>query len=274
MTRLVKMSKHKLSASAINTFLQSPKKYYWHYIARLQPIQQSTMNYDHDKLCGILWAEFIDRFYKGISDEVNIPQTREKWLEATEGWVPDAARDRLTKALEAWMMLYGQHFSPNDGCRTPEKSELWVENFRFCGKLDGLSEDGILHEVKSTSRGKQLAEQQWKVEHSLQVRLYCVLADAKGYRIEFAYKDPPYQLFRGPIIQVTQEQKHGWEQELNALADSIYFLEDNPENYPCHPDGCCLVTKNMCSMCQYQLLCDSGLTKETKLFYKEKEKHR
>jgi hypothetical protein len=262
--------KHKLSASALNTFLKSPKAYYWQYIHRLVPLQTSVATYDHDKICGIIWAECVNRFYEGVTESENCKQTLQDWMEQTEGWVPEKARQRLTSALESWSHSYYQMFDPTDGVRGKGKSELFVENDRFLGYLDGLSDAGVVHEVKSTSRSPQLAGQLWKVTNSTQVKLYCVLAQAKGVIIEFAFKDSPYAIYRGPETIVTPEQLRCWEQELNTLADFIYGLGDDPKNYPCHPDGCCLVTKGITSMCQYESLCDIGLNEHTQYGYKEK----
>lgn len=264
----------KLSASALNTFLKSPKAFYWGYRAKLVPVQQSVVTYDHDKICGIIWAEFVNRFYNGVSETENCKKTLEDWYSQTDGWVPEKAKERLTKALESWSRSYYQMFNPDDGARGKDKSELFLENDRFLGYLDGLSDDGIVHEVKSTSRSPQLAGQLWKVTNSIQVKLYCVLAQAKGVCIEFAFKDSPYQLFRGPVTYVSPEQLKGWEQELNKLADYIYSLGDGPNNYPCHPDGCCLVTKGITSMCQYETLCSDGLNEYTKYGFKAKERRK
>lgn len=263
-------NKHKLSASALNTFLKSPKAYYWQYIARLVPLQSSVATYDHDKICGILWAEFVNRFYEGAGESSNCKTLLDDWYQQTEGWVPEKAKDRLTKSLEAWSRNYYQMFNSDDGVRGKGKSELFVENDRFLGYLDGLSDDNVVHEVKSTSRSPQLAGQLWKVTNSTQVKLYCVLVKAKGIIIEFAFKDSPYAIFRGPETQVSAEQLAAWEQELNKLADYIYSLGDDPHNYPCHSDGCCLTTRGVTSMCQYEALCDMGLNSITKMGYKEK----
>lgn len=263
-------TRKKLSASALNTFLKSPKAFYWGYKAGLVPAQQSVVTYDHDKICGIIWAEFVNRFYNGVDEAENRKKTLDDWFQQTDGWVPEKAKDRLTKALESWSASYYQMFNPDDGARGKGKSELFLENDRFLGYLDGLSDDGIVHEVKSTSRSPQLAGQLWKVTNSIQVKLYCVLAQAKGVVIEFAFKDTPYQLFRGPVTQISPEQLAGWEKELNGLADYIYSLGDDPHNYPCHPDGCCLVTKGITSMCQYETLCSDGLNDMTKYGFKAK----
>lgn len=266
--------KHKLSASALSTFLKSPKSYYWRYIARLEPISLSVATYDHDKLCGIIWAEFVDRFYKGMGENENLAKTLGAWEEQTAGWVPEKPRLKLTNALTTWGTTYYQMFNPVDGCRDPQKSELFVENDRFLGYLDGLSADGVIHEVKSTSRSPQLAGQLWKVQNSIQVKLYAVLTEATGICIEFAFKDPPNALFRGPVLDVTAAQRRCWEHELNALADFIYSLGDDPCNYPCHSDGCCLVTKGITSMCQYETLCTDGLTQENSIAFKEKQRRK
>jgi hypothetical protein len=260
----------KLSASALNTFLRSPKAYYWAYVAGLQSATQSVTSFDHDKICGIIWAEHVHRFYNGVSETENKNQTLNDWLQQTDGWVPEKAKDKLTKALESWSHTYYQLFNPEDGARGKGKSELFLENERFLGYLDGLSDEHIVHEVKSTSRSPQLAGQLWKVQNSIQVKLYCVLAKATGHQIEFAFKDTPYAIYRGPVVTITDAQRNCWEQELNALADRIYSLGDSPCNYPCHSDGCCLVTKGITSMCQFEALCDMGLTDETKFGFKQK----
>ena len=247
------MAARKLSASALSAFLKSPKGYYWSYVARLEPIQPSVGTYDHDKLCGILWAEFVDRFYKGVPEGQNLTQTLTDWNDKTDGWVPEKPRAKLTGALEAWGAQYYQMFSPDDGCRNG--SELHLENERFVAYLDGLSPERVVHEVKSTSRAPQLSEQFLKVQTSIQVKLYCVLAEATGICIEFAFKDSPYQIVRGPIVPVTAEQRAGWEQELNALADAIISLGTDPHNYPCHPDGCTIMTKNFVGQCPFSALC-------------------
>lgn len=261
--------KPKLSASALATFLDSPKKYYWNYVRRLVPAQLSVTTFDHDKLAGTCWAAAVDRFYKGIAEAENRTKTLKEWEDSTDGWVPATAKTKLTTALESWISEYYQKFSPADGIRGKGKSELWVENDIFCGRLDGLSDDGIVHEVKSTSRAKIFTEQVWKVEHSIQVRLYCVLTGAAGYCVEFAFKDAPHQIARCNVQHVTAEQRENWEQELNALATMIYSLGDDEHNYPCHTD-CIICTKNFTGTCAYAPLCEFGLTEETSLFYKAK----
>lgn len=261
---------HKLSASALSTFLKSPKQYYWRYISKLEPVQQSVSTYDHDKICGVLWAEFVNRFYNGAGEKENVKQCLDDWFQQTEGWVPEKARDRLTKALESWSTSYYQMFNANDGARGKGKSELFLENDRFLGYLDGLSDEGVVHEVKSTSRSPQLAGQLWKVTNSIQVKLYCVLAQATGVVIEFAFKDTPYALFRGPTTPISAGQLSGWKKELDTLADYIYSLGPDPNNYVCNSDGCCLTTKGVTSMCSYEALCDMGINEMTKYGYKAK----
>ena len=247
------MPARKLSASALSTFLQSPAKSYWNNVARLEPITLSVANFSHDRICGTLWAEFVDRFYKGVSENTNLTQTLMDWHDQTDGWLPEKAKAKLTGALESWGAQYYQMFRPDDGCRNG--SELHLENERFVAYLDGLSPERVVHEVKSTSRAPQLAEQILKVQTSTQVKLYCVMAKATGVCIEFAFKDPPYQVFRGPVVPVSAEQLVIWEQGLNALADCILSLGDDPNNYPCHPDGCTIITKNFVGHCEYSALC-------------------
>ena len=251
---MLEVKKHKLSPSSLSCFLESPKAYYWRYIAKLEPVSYSVMTYDHDKICGILWAEYVDRFYKRVPEEENTKLLFEAWDEQTAGWVPPKFKERLTEALKWWASQYPQMFSPEDGIRNG--SEKHLENERFHGYLDGLSHDGkIIHEVKSTSRGKSVGEQLLKFQLSLQVKLYAVLAKATGVIIEMAYKDTPYSIFRAPIYEFTEEQVMAWEQSFNKMADYIYSLGDNEANYLCYADNCSLITKNYVGICQYQSLC-------------------
>lgn len=262
---------NKLSATSLSCFLKSPKQFYWRYVAQLEPIQQQVANFDHDKLFGVLWARFVDNFYKGIPEQENTKAILKEWDEGTD-WVPSKAKERLTKALESLCPTYYQQFDPEDGVRQDVSSELRLEDERFVGILDGLSADKVIHEVKSTSRSPQISEQLWKVQHSLQVKLYTVLAGAEGIRIEFAWKDAPYGIFRAPVWWIDEEQRKVWKEELDNLADTIYGLGEDYENYPCHTDGCCMTTKGFVSMCPYQLLCEQGLNEVTKTFYKPKTK--
>lgn len=261
---------YKLSPSALSTFLKSPKSFYWRYKANLEPLTATVATYDHDKIAGVLWSEFVDRFYKGVSEASNSLTTLTKWDEQTNGWVPEKAKQKLTYAFETLMPMYYQMFSPNDGCRTGVQSELFVENDRFQGYLDGLAEDGTIHEVKMTSRSPQLMGQLWKVQYSIQLKVYAVITKATGRVIEFAWKDSPHQIFRGPVEPISLAQLDHWEKELNGLADYIYSLGDDPDHYVCNPDSCCLVTKGVTSMCSYYSLCDMGLDEMTKIAYKPK----
>lgn len=229
----------------------------------------SMTTFDHDKLCGVLWAEFVERFYKGVEDQPNTDAMLADWADQTHGWVSDNASSKMVSAMTAWAGLYYQLFNAEDGVRTA--SEKFVENDRFIGYLDGINSEGVIHEVKSTSRSKQISEQLWKVQDSIQVKLYCVLAKATGVRIEFAFKDPPFGIFRSEIKEISQDKITKWEQELNALADHIYSLGDDENNYACHPDGCCILTKNFCSICPFQILCTDGLTEITGIGYKNRE---
>ncbi len=246
--------KHKLSASALATFMESPKAYYWRYIARLEPMYSSVQTYDHDKICGVLWSEFVDRFYKGVPEDKNTLQMFTDWDTQTEGWVPPAFKERLTKAMTTWSTTYYQLYHHKDGIRNG--SEKLVENDLFLGYLDGLSPDEkTIHEVKSTSRAKSVSEQLLKFQISLQVKLYAVLTKATGVVIEFAYKDPPYAIFRAPRYEFTEAEVKAWEQSFNALANYIYSLGNDPANYLCYADSCSLITKNFTGICQYQSLC-------------------
>ena len=248
-------TKHKLSATALSCFLESPKSYFFRYIAKLEPLSLSTSNFDHDKIVGSLWSEFVDRFYKQKANEAdNTKRMLDAWDRLTDGWVGKTTKDRLTEAMKSWASLYYQRYSPTDGVRNG--SEKFVENERFLGYLDGLSHDGkTLHEVKSTSRAKSVSEQLWIVQNSIQVKLYCILTGVDGVLIEYAYKDLPHDIYRTDVMAVTKEQREGWEKELNALADRIYSLGDDENNYPCHPQGCCIASKGFTSMCGYQALC-------------------
>ncbi len=264
----------KLSASALSCYLESPRKFYWSYVHRLEPLMPSVGNFDHDKIAGTLWSEFVDRFYKGIDEAANRGKMLNDFSTKTDGWCPPKSQEKLVDAMNAWATAYYQLYNKEDGVRDAIGSEKFVENDRFLGYLDGIGPDGILHEVKSTSRSKQISEQLWKVQNSIQVKLYTVLSQATGIRIEFAWKDAPHGIYRAEPIPVTPEQRATWESQLNSLADYIYSLGDDPNKYPCHPDGCCITTKNFVSICEFQSLCDYGLNDITAVAYKSRKSTR
>jgi hypothetical protein len=244
----------KLSPTALACFMESPKAFYWRYIANLEPATQSVAEYDHDKLCGVLWAEFVDRFYKGAPEDPNYVKLMKDWDEQTQGWVPPPFKDKLSKAMEQWAITYYKEYNPKDGVRNG--SEKHVENERFHGYLDGLSHDEqTIHEVKSTSRAKNVSEQILKFQLSWQVKIYAVLTKATGVIIETAYKDPPYAIYRAPRYEFTPQEVADWESGFNKLADYIYSLGNDPANYVCYADSCSLITKNFCGICEYQPLC-------------------
>lgn len=248
--------RRKLSASAISTFLESPRKYYYRYIYNggVEPIGQSVGDFSHDRILGSIWSEFVDRFYKGVSEADNTAKSLASWHEQVEGWVPPKVMAKYTEALATWAMTYYQQFDPKDGVRNG--SEKLVENERFLGYLDGLSANHkIIHENKSTSRAQNLSEQMLKVQTSLQIKLYAVLTRAEGVLIEFAFKDAPYAILRTPIYTWTPAQIDAWELQFNALADTIWALGNNPNHYLCVPENCSIIGRGMTSICGYQSLC-------------------
>lgn len=261
------MNRRKLSASGIQTFLSSPRAYYFRYIMGIEPISPAGAS-SPDALVGSLFAEYTDRFYKGMGEAENTKRLLTDWDEQTAGWVPTKLKMYLTAPLTAWAGLYYQLYSADDGCRNG--SEKRVENDRFVGYVDGLSHDRILLELKTTSRARSLQDQIWAFQRSLQVRLYCVLTEATGIRIEMAYKDQPYALHRADVIPVTAEERKRWEVELNTLADTIVGLGDNPDSYPCHTKGCNIFSRNYTSACAYQALCEYGCTPEILTGYQER----
>lgn len=269
----------KLTASAISDYLESPKKFYWRYVYRngnskfggVEPSQRSQAAFDHDLLIGSCWAEFVDAFYR--KGDCTAP--RLKFLRESEGWLNERIRQQYNEAFIACQNSYYTQFSPDDGARNG--SELRLENDRFLGYLDGLSPDGIIHECKMTSRAPSQEVQLWRIENSIQVKLYAVLAKAKGVRIEFAYKDAPNVVWRAQVREISSTQRYQWEQELNALWQVIeghrHFHDPcNYDSYPCHPNGCTLVTKRFVGACPYRLLCDGDPAAQH--FYKERDNDR
>lgn len=245
---------HKLSASALSTYLKSPKAYYMRYIRRLDPIAQSVANFDEAKLVGVLWSEWVDRFYKGVEEDKNTDLMLDKWTEQSNGWVPDKTSSKLVLAMESWATEYCTKFSPDDGVRNG--SEKLVENERFLGYVDGLSHDGLtLHENKTTSRAMSMSDQLLKYQMSLQIKLYAVLTGATGVILDIAFKDPPYGVYRAPRYAFKEGEVAAWEKGLNKLADFIYGLGDDPDNFPCFGDNCSLISRGMNSVCAYQPLC-------------------
>jgi len=305
----------KLTASAISAYLESPKSFYWRYVHRqpgaafagVEPSQPSQAAFDHDLLIGTCWAEFVDAFYKA-KDKTSLDSLtnaltgpHQKFLDKSQGWLSEKVRQQYSAAFIGCMNSYFAQFSPGDGARYQGEvdmahvvnqvggadgygSELVLENDRFRGTLDGLSHDGIIHECKMTSRAPSTEIQLWRIENSIQIKLYAVLAKAKGVRVEFAYKDAPNVVWRAPVREITDGTREMWQTELESLGDSILDVVDQAQfsesvngpmahrYFPCHPNGCTLVTKRFVGQCPYKLLCDGDPAAPH--FYKERDNER
>lgn len=253
----------KLSASAITAFLHSPKSFYWQYLHQgtgVSSVSRSVATFDHDLCFGSRWAEFVHAFYQEAMPE-DFEAIRGDLHRDFLGWVPEKLTTTYLDAFSACQNSYFSQFSPTDGCRTPATSELRVENDRFVGRLDGISADGIIHECKATRRSPNLDTQLWKVENSLQIKLYAVLTQAEGVRIEFAYKDSPCAVYRAPVKAITATMRAKWQLELESIYCAIASMIDidpgDGSAFPCSPEGCTIVTKNFAGACPWRLLCDS-----------------
>jgi hypothetical protein len=255
----------RLTASAISLFLKSPRAYYWAYVHKngrgVEP-PPSMQDYSHDLVFGQLWGEFVSAFYLSRYAVMDQDWLRE-WRTRTDSWVDDKTQERYAATLTSLILDYQRQFSIEDGARTADSSERKIENERFYGYLDGISTDGIIHECKTSKRSPDLNEQLWRVQNSIQVKLYAVLTRANGVRIEFAFKDAPVQVFRAPLLAITSEQRETWERQLNTLHAAIASMGTDAANYPCHPDGCTLITKGFVGRCKYRMLCDGDPAADT-----------
>ena len=76
--------------------------------------------------------------------------------------------------------------------------------------------------------------------------------------MEFAYKDPPYDIFRAPAWPITVEMRTEWEAELTAIR--LGMLNCIKENYfLCNPAGCNIVVKKGTWPCAYKSLCEENM---------------
>jgi hypothetical protein len=156
----------------------------------------------------------------------------------------------------------GQHEASDIVVDCTLGSELWVEDDTFCGILDGLSADKVIHEVKLTGNSNGTADRVWNVQHSTQVKIYAFLTDAKGVLVELAYKDAPYGIYRAPVLEFTAAQKFLWRRQYTVLADFINGLKKDftpgtiPGEYPCTAENCNMVTRGGSSPCVWRELCD------------------
>ena len=255
----------KLSYSAIADFLKSPAYYWWRHkyvhpehpgTRGIIPLDLSMTRFDHDRIFGQVWATFVHRFYAGVEFHVNAEQSHALWATEASGWLDGREFKRLDNALTNLMLDYNLRFSADDGVRTPDTSEMWLENDTFCARLDGLSADGIIHECKATKHAVSLTAQLDKYRYSLQAQLYAVLTDAKGIRIELAFKDEPHEVYRDQVVPYKREQVEQWRIGLNSLAQAIERVGDT---FPCHSEGCNIVSKRYASLCPYQTLCQGHM---------------
>ena len=267
------LTKRKLSPSAIDTFLESPRAYYYRYLHPntdgtfgLESLQKSTSNYDHDLLAGKLWAAFVDRFYRRVEMTPNSDQMLAEWMQESEGWVAPKLRGSYTDALHTLALHYYSTYNLDDNARL--FSEMTVEDEHFTGRLDGLSSERVIHEVKLTRHTSYTSEKVWLVQNSTQIKMYAFLTDATGVLVELGYKDSPYETYRAPVKYFTDEQKSQWRKEYLALAKLIWDTQE----FPCTAERCSMVTKAGARMCQWRELCQGN--QECMVFFQPRGEHR
>jgi len=262
----------KIRPTEMRTFLSSPRRFYWEHVRGLKPLMPSVDRFEHHREFGVVWAAFVDRFYRGLDFKTNLSVAKENWWTSADGWVPGKIQASLAQALENLATDYYQQFRPDDGARI--ESEKALEGEVLWCTPDGIGEGRIVHEVKTCSRPKSQDSLLWRIRNSIQVKTQCVLAKANGVRIELAFKDPPGRQvsYRSGVVPVTKEQRDRWQGELESLAEYILSLDGNPHYYPCSPDGCSIITKSYTSECPYRILCDGQLEVIPYLF-KERKTH-
>ena len=264
----------KLSPSAITTFFDSPAKYAYRYLYKdvgLEALEKNEQNYDHDLIAGSLWSAFVHNFYRGMSIEGNSDTLLAEWMKQTEGWLSAKTRGQYTDALSALTEKYYEKFSADDGMRSA-MSEQEVSNEHFYGTPDGYSTEGIIHECKLTTRAKSLSAQfEVKYLHSIQIKVYAVILQAKGVVIELAFKDKPQEILRMPMEPITKEMLDKWQAELVDLHSAI----TNMKLYACNPAGCSIVGKYSISLCPFQPLCEGKISEdEIPQYFKLRENNR
>ena len=241
-----------LSPTAISCYLKSPKLFYWQYVRNIVPKELSADRYDHDKIFGNIWSEYVDGFYKKRADILELAVAR--WRVETEGWLATKERGSYEKSLLALANCYQNSYNPDDGMRS-QGSELELKTNDWHVVLDGLGDGHVIHECKATSRAQSLKEQVWKYQNSIQARMYAVVTDAAGIVIELAFKDSPHQVFRAPIREFTTEEKLRWLNEFTDLRNEIFRPE---RDYVCNVEACGFTSKYRTSICPYRELCEGS----------------
>ncbi|HIP59979.1 MAG TPA: PD-(D/E)XK nuclease family protein [Campylobacterales bacterium] len=241
-------SKVKLSATALKTYLDCKRSYYFKYIKKIEAVEIPKEE-NSDRIIGILLHDALKSAYEkkdAYFDEEELQfeiqsylyQESEKqaslrflvdlWLEKLK---PFAANE-IKRAKEGYKVKYIE-----------EKFSIKHDGFTLSGQIDRVDQKDNFLEVIDYKSGKIPKDSQKSLENSsnFQLQFYHLLASQKGEVFQSYY----YDLNNGNLIE-----DNFFDTKLDILYQKLEELKNNEHNFTMTDD------MKKCTYCPYIKICD------------------
>ena len=241
-------SKVKLSATALKTYLDCKRSYYFKYIKKIEAVEIPKEE-NSDRIIGILLHDalksayekkdaYLDAeelqfeiqsyLYKESEKQANLRFLVDLWLEKLRPFIDN----EIKRAKEGYKVKYIE-----------EKFSTKLDGFTLSGQIDRVDQKDNFLEVIDYKSGKIPKDSQKSLENSsnFQLQFYHLLASQKGEVLQSYY----YDLNNGNLIEDSY-----FDTKLDLLYQKLEELKDNEHNFTMTDD------MKKCTFCPYIKICN------------------
>ena len=241
-------SKIKLSATALKTYLDCKRSYYFKYIRKLESVE-IPKEQDSDRIIGILLHsalkdaydkkdayfdedelrfEIQSYLYKESEKQANLRFLVDLWLEKLKPFI----ENEVKRAKNGYKVKYIE-----------EKFTIKHDGFTLSGQIDRVDKKDNYLEVIDYKSGKIPKDSQRSLENisNFQLQFYHLLASQKGEVLQSYY----YDLNSGNLIE-----DNLFDTKLDMLYQKLEDLKENNHNFTMTDD------MKKCTYCPYVKICN------------------
>ncbi len=241
-------SKINLSSTALKTYLDCKRSYYFKYIRKLEAVE-IPKEQNSDRIIGILLHDALKSAYEkkdAYFDENELQFEIQSYLyqesenQANLRFLVDLWLEKL-KPFISWEVKRAK-----DGYKVKyieEKFTIKHDGFTLSGQIDRVDQKGNYLEVIDYKSGKIPKDSQKTLENSsnFQLQFYHLLASQKGEVLQSYY----YDLNNGNLVE-----DNFFDTKLDILYQKLEDLKDNEHNFTMTDD------MKKCTYCPYIKICD------------------
>ncbi|MBO7276700.1 MAG: PD-(D/E)XK nuclease family protein [Bacteroidales bacterium] len=261
---LEELKKKRFSASMINTYLDCGRKFYFKYIKKLTPPEETDISY---LVFGRLFHKSAERF---VESEYTLVETDcvnlafEEFKDNEKEVITQSEKDTCVKYLEALKKYYKSDNKFLEAEKEIEEVKIFLDGFalNLYGVIDRIdtTKDGdyIVIDYKTSKKKKifdnnipKLFDSSLKEKrnaYALQILFYAYLLQKKGYKVLDTQLIYPHLLHKDSNCSVSEFNNaiyNEYENNLKKCLEEIFDKEKQWES-----------TKN-CNYCDYKEICSN-----------------